>query len=120
MFHMFTTNAQKTQMVVTPAPAELVPGQDGRFKVEYTCDYVYTGSKPVHNKITAVIEVKDGKILRQTDEFDFGAWAKQALGLLVGGGLNALGLLPGVIHKKAEERLEAWCNSHEEFKEVEN
>lgn len=113
---MFCTNAPTTKMVVTQSPAEAIPGQDGKFKVEYTCDYLF-GTKKVHNPITAVLEVRDGKILRQVDDFDLKAWAKQALGMLVGTVLGALGILPGIIHKRADERLTGWCNKNEEFKE---
>lgn len=116
MFHMFCTNAPKTKMVVTSSPAEAIPGQDGKFKVEYTCDYVF-GVRKVHNPITAVLEVRDGKILRQVDTFDLKAWAKQALGFLVGTVMGALGILPGVVHKRADERLKEWCDKNEEFKE---
>lgn len=84
--------------------------------MKYICDYRY-GSYPVHNPITAIIVVKDGKVLRQTDDFNLSMWARQALGLVIGGGLGALGLLPGVVRKKADERLKGWCDSHEEFKD---
>lgn len=116
MFHMFCTNAPTNKMVVTPSPAEPIPGQDGKFKVEYTCDYIF-GAKRVHNPITAVMEVRDGKVLSQRDDFDLKAWAKQALGFVMGTVLGALGVLPGVIHKKAADRLRGWCDKNEEFKE---
>lgn len=117
MFHMFTTNAQKTQMVIKPSPAEPIPGQEGKYKLEYTCDYVYgASSKPVHNPITATVEIRDGKVRRHIDDFDLTAWAKQSLGWAVGSALGALGLLPKIINKKAAERLDQWCDSHEEFK----
>lgn len=116
MFHMFCTNVATTKAVVTPSPAEPIPGQDGKFKVEYTCDYVFN-MKKVFNPITAVLEVRDGKVLRQVDDFDLKAWAKQALGLLVATVLSTLGMLPGVVHKKAAEKLKVWCDKNEEFKE---
>lgn len=44
----------------------------------------YTFSKtgrPVHNKIDAHFEFKNGKIYRHHDDFDLWAWSRQALGL---------------------------------------
>lgn len=38
-----------------------------------------TGRK-VHNVIDATLEVRDGRIVRHTDRFDFHRWSKQALG----------------------------------------
>lgn len=38
-------------------------------------------NRPVHNKIESFFEFKDGKIIRQRDEFDFWRWSRQALGL---------------------------------------
>jgi len=37
--------------------------------------------KSVHNIIEARFELKDGLIARHTDDFDFGRWAVQALGV---------------------------------------
>jgi ketosteroid isomerase-like protein len=37
--------------------------------------------RPVHNRIDATFEFKEGKILRHTDRFDFWNWSRQALGL---------------------------------------
>ena len=36
--------------------------------------------RPVHNKIDARFEFRDGKIIRHRDSFNFWAWASQALG----------------------------------------
>ncbi len=51
-----------------------------------TCNWVatYTFSKTgrkVVNKIKAHMRFRDGKIIEHTDEFNFYAWARQALGL---------------------------------------
>lgn len=115
MFHMFCTSAPTTKVIVTPSPAEPT-GEDGKFIVKYTCDYLF-GVRKVFNPITAVLEIRDGKVLRQVDDFDLKAWAKQALGLLVASVLSAFGMLPGVVHKKAAEKLKVWCDKNEEFKE---
>lgn len=39
-----------------------------------------TGNK-VHNKIKAVFEFENGKIIRHTDDFDFWKWSGMALGM---------------------------------------
>ena len=36
--------------------------------------------RPVHNRIDASFEFRDGKIIRHQDSFDFWRWARQALG----------------------------------------
>jgi len=43
--------------------------------------YTFTATgKKVVNKVNAEFEIKDGKITKHTDEFDFHKWAKQAFG----------------------------------------
>ena len=49
------------------------------------------------------------------DEFPLGAWAKQSLGIM-GTALKLVGMLDGVVKKKAAERLDGWCAKNEEFK----
>ena len=46
---------------------------------EASYDFSKTGRRVV-NRITTVMEFKDGLILRQKDSFSFYAWARQALG----------------------------------------
>jgi len=36
--------------------------------------------RPIHNKITAQLKFKDGKIIHHIDEFNFWKWAGMALG----------------------------------------
>jgi ketosteroid isomerase-like protein len=36
--------------------------------------------RPVHNRIDATFELRDGRIIRHRDRFGFWAWASQALG----------------------------------------
>jgi ketosteroid isomerase-like protein len=43
--------------------------------------YTFSATRrPVHNKIDARFEFKDGKVVRHRDTFSFWAWASQALG----------------------------------------
>lgn len=59
-------------------------------------DFTTTG-RPVHNKITARFEFKDGKIIKHTDAFPFWKWSRMALG---GSGV-ALGWTP-ILRKKVQ------------------
>ncbi len=44
--------------------------------------YTFSRSgRPVHNRIRASFEFKDGLIYRHTDAFDFWRWSRQALGV---------------------------------------
>jgi len=44
--------------------------------------YTFSRSgRPVHNRIRASFELKDGLIYRHTDAFDFWRWSRQALGV---------------------------------------
>jgi ketosteroid isomerase-like protein len=59
----------------------------GNAKWEAQYHFSKTG-RPVHNKITAHFEFKDGKIIKHTDNFNLHKWSKQAMGfkgLLIGG-----------------------------------
>lgn len=49
--------------------------------VDWTATYLFAGRNPVVNTIRSEIALKDGKIFRQVDRFDFPRWAAQALGL---------------------------------------
>ncbi len=52
----------------------------GSGTVEWTARYVYPGGGPVVNVILSEIQLAEGKIVRQSDRFDFPRWAAQALG----------------------------------------
>ncbi|CUS12507.1 unnamed protein product [Tuber aestivum] len=114
MFHMFITNRDKNKMVVTHTTPAIPGPKENTYITTYTCDYLY-GTAPVHNEIRATIEVKDGKIWKQVDEFPLAAWAKQSLGMM-GTALRVVGMLDGIVKKKAAERLDGWCAKNEEFK----
>ena len=69
----------------------------GSVSWEVRYDFTTTG-RPVHNKVTAWFEFKDGKIIKHTDSFPFWRWSRMALG---GPGL-ALGWTP-LIKKKVQK-----------------
>jgi ketosteroid isomerase-like protein len=54
-----------------------VTESSARWEARYT--FSQTGRK-VHNVIDASFEVRDGKIVRHDDVFDFWRWSRQALG----------------------------------------
>ena len=56
----------------------VTPTDDGG-TVQWIADYVL-GNRPVHNEITSAVVLKDGKIARQHDTFDFAKWVRQAVG----------------------------------------
>ncbi|HSI05916.1 MAG: nuclear transport factor 2 family protein [Myxococcota bacterium] len=56
----------------------VTPTDDGG-TVQWVADYVL-GRRPVHNEITSVVVLRDGKISRQRDTFDFSKWVRQAVG----------------------------------------
>lgn len=52
----------------------------GRGVVEWTARYLFGGRRPVVNVILSELDLEDGKIVSQTDRFDFPRWSSQALG----------------------------------------
>ena len=65
------------QFDVSYAIAEAGP-DSGR--VEWTARYLFGGGRPVVNVIVSEVAVEKGRIVRQTDRFDFARWAAQAMG----------------------------------------
>lgn len=64
--------------------------------VEWVSRYTFSRTgRPVVNRVTTRMDIKDGKIVRQSDVFDFYAWAKQAFGF-VG---HAIGWMPAFQRK---------------------
>lgn len=55
-------------------------GNRGQVFWEARYTFSQTG-RPVINRITASIEVRDGRIIRHRDTFSFWRWSRQALGL---------------------------------------
>lgn len=54
---------------------------DQEVKAHWEAKYNFSQTnRPVHNRIDATFEFKDGKISKHTDVFDLHQWAKQALG----------------------------------------
>ncbi len=57
-----------------------VTNDNGRCHWEAWYTFSKTG-RPVHNRIDARFEFRDGKIYRHVDHFDFWRWSRQAIGM---------------------------------------
>lgn len=80
----------------------------GRWEAHYT--FSATGL-PVHNKVRAKFEFRDGKIIKHTDDFNLHAWMGMALGLKG----KLLGWLPPVrkaARAKAKGQLEHYITKN--------
>ena len=53
----------------------------GSGRVRWNAWYTTNGGRRVHDRVTSTFAFKDGLILRQDDQFDFGRWSRQVLGL---------------------------------------
>lgn len=91
--------------------AARIRADDHRGTAHWEATYTFsrTGRK-VHNVIEASFVFRDGKIERHLDEFDFKAWAGQALGWIgkVFGGTHQL---RDKVRKDAARRLERFAGS---------
>ena len=65
------------QQLRTDIP-EFKPGDT--VKVHWECDYKFAG-RPVHNVLDTTLVIKDGKVAKQTDQWDWAKWSQQALPL---------------------------------------
>lgn len=75
------------------------------WEARYT--FSLTGRK-VHNVIDATIEVRDGKIIKHTDVFDFWRWSRQALGA-PGWLLGWSPMLEKKVRGNAQKALDEFC-----------
>ena len=58
-----------------------IQADDHKGSAEWIATYTFSASgNKVVNRIKASFEFENGKIIKHTDDFDFPAWAKQALG----------------------------------------
>jgi ketosteroid isomerase-like protein len=77
MWRMLLKNNSGLKITVSDIKADDKTGS-AKWVAEYT--FSRTG-RPVVNRVSAVFEFKDGKIIRHTDSFDIWKWAGQAMGL---------------------------------------
>ena len=58
-----------------------IEADDATGRAHWEARYTFSATRrPVHNKIDARFEFKNGKIVRHRDTFSFWVWARQALG----------------------------------------
>lgn len=85
-----------------------VAGDERGGRAHWDAHYLFgPGKRPVLNRIDATFEIRDGRIVRHEDRFDFWRWSRMALG--------ASGLLLGwspivrsAVRKQARARLDAY------------
>ena len=84
----------------------------------WDADYKFPGTgRDVHNSIDARFEMKDGKILRHQDTFDFQKWALQALPVLdklggLGRFIAGSDLVQGTVRHFAGRGLDQFMEDH--------
>jgi ketosteroid isomerase-like protein len=70
------------RMLTAAAPdLEITFGQVTERSAHWEARYTFSATgRRVHNVIDAEFEIREGKIVRHDDHFDFGRWSRQALG----------------------------------------
>ena len=103
MWRMLCHRGKDLAVVASGVEADATSG-----RAHWVATYTYSATgRHVENRIDAVFEFREGRIVRHRDQFDLHRWARQALGLK--GAL--LGWLPPVqaaIRKQAAAALAAW------------
>lgn len=104
MWRMLCLGAKDLRVTITHVRADDFAGS-ARIEADYT--FSRTG-RPVHNVIEARYVFRDGLIERHADDFDFKAWARQALGL-VGRLFGGSHQLRDKVRKDAAKRLDRFA-----------
>lgn len=85
-----------------------VDADDSAGRAHWEAWYTFSATgRPVHNKIDARFQFRDGKIIRHRDSFNFWAWSSQALGLR-GRLLGWSGLVKNRVRAQAARSLAAF------------
>jgi len=105
MWKMLCSQAKTLEVTFADVQAN---DETGKARWEARYNFSATG-RPVHNKIEAAFEFRDGKIIKHTDSFDFWKWSRMALGP-VGFFLGWTPLLRRKVQKQARERLARFMN----------
>lgn len=85
-----------------------VTGDAAQGTAHWDAEYTFSVTKRhVINRIDARFELRDGRIVRHVDTFDFPLWARQALGL-PGLLFGRTGFLQRAVQKKAGKQLQAY------------
>lgn len=84
-----------------------VSADETRGAAHWEAWYTFATGRKVHNVIEASFRFEDGKIVRHVDDFDFGRWSRQAIGIpavLLGW----TGLLQRKVRRTADGQLRAF------------
>ncbi len=96
---------------------ENVKADDARGSAHWEAKYKFPlNGRPVHNKIDAQFEFRDGKIVKHTDTFDFWKWSQMALGL-PGMLFGWSSFFRSALQKKLRQRLDEFIAAHPEYQE---
>ena len=113
MWRMLARSARKRSREVWTVRAGDFHVEGRRGSAHWEAQYLYgTADRPVHNVVDSAFEfTESGLILRQVDQFDFRAWARQALGWpgLVFGGLPPM---QRYVRRQAADKLARFLASH--------
>lgn len=79
MWHMLCQNQKGKDFKMSFSDIDF---KDDKGTAQWEAHYTFSKTnRKVHNKITAVFEFKDGKIIKHTDSFKLYRWAQQSFGL---------------------------------------
>ena len=96
---------------------ENVKADGARGSAHWEAKYKFPlNGRPVHNKIDAQFEFRDGKIVKHTDTFDFWKWSQMALGL-PGTLFGWSSFFQSALQKKLRQRLDEFIAAHPEYQE---
>ena len=101
MWRMLTSGAEDLDVELLEHDADPMGGT-AHWIAHYT--FTQTGKK-VTNDIHATFRFESGLIAHHVDQFDFGAWARQALGPM-GWAITVVPPLGGVVRRKARGNLD--------------
>ncbi|GAA0740268.1 nuclear transport factor 2 family protein [Ideonella azotifigens] len=103
MWRMLSANARDFRLEY-----KLLSSTETEATVQWEAWYTFSSTgRPVHNIITAKMQLQEGLLLRHVDVFDFWRWSRQALGpigLLMGWS----GWLQAKVRAKAAAGLAQW------------
>jgi ketosteroid isomerase-like protein len=103
MWRMLCERGADLRVVATGIEAD-----DAGGRADWEAWYTFSATgRPVHNRVHATFDFRDGLIVRHRDAFSFRAWAAQALGT-VGRLLGWTGLLRRRVQRTAAASLAAW------------
>lgn len=107
MWRMLFQGAADLRIKVHP----LVVADNGIARGTWEAWYTFSSTgRPVHNRITTRLVLRDGRIVDHQDTFPFYKWSRQALGAK-GWLLGWTPLVRKAVRKQARKRLEKWMTN---------